>query len=396
MTKRILQFGVLLSILSFSLGVSAQEKPRVQDYPRMGFWSNWSIGADFGMNIQINKQNGDVFRSLGLGAHVFIQKKFHPLWNVRLYIGLPRFTSTAKYPADRYGTAGADMMWSIMNAFSYDPERPVDLFIMAGSGIGYRLGNSGNGNWCLYARGGMEFDWYINEHNTLFIDGLVGVDDVCNPKFWFKGSPVSGRCNAYLGIGYMYNFGLTKADKELVACCNSDKNNDCDALNEQIEALSSDLAVSKAKEKKLEQQIDDLENQLKNAQKPVNDDLQKRIDEMKKDQYTYYALPFSVNFATDQKDVSDAEQVKIKAIANIMKSNTDLKLNVVGFCDQTGTPEYNNKLSKQRAEKVKDILVNKYGIDEGRLTVEGKGIDTTFGEGKNAISRRVSFYRMIE
>ncbi len=396
MTKRILQFGVLLSILSFSFGVSAQEKPRVQDYPRMGFWSNWSIGADFGMNIQINKQNGDVFRSLGLGAHVFVQKKFHPLWNVRLYIGLPRFTSTAKYPADRYGTAGADMMWSIMNAFSYNPDRKVDLFIMAGSGIGYRLSNGANGNWCLYARGGMEFDWYINEHNTLFIDGLVGVDDVCNPKFWFKGSPVTGRCNSYLGIGYMYNFGLTKADKELVACCNSAKNDNCDALQEQVNDLANELTNSKDRERKLESRIEDLEDQLKNAQKPVNDELAKRIEDMKKDQYTYYALPFSVNYATNQKDVTDAEQAKLKAIAKIMKDNSDLKLNVVGFCDATGTNEYNQKLSKERAEKVKDILVNKYGIDSDRLTCEGRGIEETFGTGKNAISRRVSFYRMIE
>ena len=396
MTKRILQFGVLLSILSFSLGVSAQEKAKVQDYPRMGFWSNWSIGADFGMNIQINQQNGSVFRSLGLGAHVFLQKKIHPLWNVRLYIGLPRFTSTTKNPADRYGTAGADMMWSIMNAFSYDPDRPVDLFIMAGSGIGYRLSNGANGNWCLYARGGMEFDWYINEHNTLFIDGLVGVDDVCNPKFWFKGSPVSGRCNSYLGIGYMYNFGLTKADKELVACCNSEKGDDCAALQRQLDELLADMAASKAREDKLKDDNERISDELAACMKGNNDDLQKRIDQMKNDQYKYYALPFSVNYGTDQYEVSDAEMAKVKAIANIMKADSDLKLNVVGFCDNTGKSDYNVKLSKKRADKVKDILVKKYGIAEDRLTTEGKGIDTTFGDGKNAISRRVSFYRMIE
>lgn len=396
MTKRILQFGVLLSILSFSLGVSAQEKAKVQDYPRMGFWSNWSIGADFGMNIQINQQNGSVFRSLGLGAHVFLQKKIHPLWNVRLYIGLPRFTSTTKNPADRYGTAGADMMWSIMNAFSYDPDRPVDLFIMAGSGIGYRLSNGANGNWCLYARGGMEFDWYINEHNTLFIDGLVGVDDVCNPKFWFKGSPVSGRCNSYLGIGYMYNFGLTKADKELVACCNSIKE-PVDNCQEQLDALLEEIAAGKKREDKLQQDKQTLEEELAKCRKqPADNDLQKRIDKMKADQYKYYALPFSVNYATDQYEVSDAEMAKVKAIANVMKADSDLKLNVVGFCDKSGSDEYNKKLSEKRAQKVKDLLVKKYGIDEDRLTVEGRGIDTTFGDGRNAISRRVSFYRMIE
>lgn len=400
MTKRILQLGMLLCILSFTFGVSAQEKAKVQDYPRMGFWSNWSIGADLGLNIQMNQQNGDIYRSLGLGAHVFVQKKFHPLWNVRLSLGLPRITKDSNGPYDRYGTAMVDLMWSLMNAISYDPERKVDLFIMAGSGIGYRNTSSAMGKWELYARGGLEFDWYVSEHSTLFIDGLVGVNDVCNPKFWFKGSSLTGECNAYVGLGYMYNFGLTKADKELLAQKSNMSSENCDALNDQINDLASELANSKQNERRLENRVNDLENELamakRNQADQNNNELQKRIDQMKNDQLTYYALPFSVNFATNQSEVTAAEQPKVKAIANVMDADKDIKLNLVGFCDATGTDEYNQKLSEKRAQNVKDMLVNKYGIDADRLTCDGKGKTVAFGDGENPINRRVSFYRVIE
>ena len=401
MTKKFLQFGLLLSILSFSMSAFAQdkEKPRVQDYPRVGFWSNWSIGADLGLNIQMNQQNGSIYRSLGLGAHGFFQKKFHPLWNVRLYLGVPRITKDANGPADRYAAAGADMMWSLMNAISYNPERKVDLFIMAGNGISFLIGTPGeNGKWSLYSRGGMEFDWYVSKHSTIFIDGLVGVYDVVNPKTWFTGNSRLGACNAYVGLGYMYNFGLTKADQELFAQKNAANN--CDALNDQINDLASELATSKQNERKLENRVNDLENELAMAKKNQNDaansELQKRIDQMKNDQLTYYALPFSVNYDVNQYTVTDEEQIKLKAIANVMKADSDLKLNIVGFCDATGSDEYNQKLSQKRAETVKNVLVKKYGVDGDRLTCDWKGKTVAFGDGQNAINRRVSFYRMID
>lgn len=402
MKKKILQFGLLLSILSFSVSVFAQEnveKPKVQDYPRVGFWSNWSIGADLGLHIQMNQQNGSIYRSLGLGAHGFFQKKFHPLWNVRLYLGVPRITKDNNGPADRYAAAGADMMWSLMNAISYDPERKVDLFIMAGNGISFLLGGTAeNGKWSLYSRGGMEFDWYVSKHSTIFIDGLVGVYDVVNPKGWFKGDPRTGALNAYVGLGYMYNFGLTKADQELFA--QKEKANNCDALNDQINDLASELASCKQNERRLEDRVNDLENELamckKNNNEAANKELQDRINQMKNDQLKFYALPFSINYATNQSEVPAGEQVKVKTIAKVLESDKDLKLKIVGFCDATGSDEINQKLSEKRAENVKKMLVNKYGIAEDRLTCEGKGKTIVFGDGACAIDRRVSFYREIE
>lgn len=401
MTKKILQFGVLLSILSLSLSVSAQEKPRVQDYPRMGFWSNWSLGADFGYNMQIRNAGDDTYYH-GFGGHIFFQKKIHPLWNIRLSLGMPRMNQKTKDGSldNKYGTATVDAIWSIINAFNYNPDRKVDLHWLGGFGVAINGKDDNNlGMASLYARTGLGLDFFLSEHSTLFIEGILGMNDIPFPTNWWKGGPIQ-QCNANIVLGYMYNFGLTKADQELLAQKGSLRNDNCDALNDQINDLASELASSKQSERRLENRVNDLENELAMAKKNQGDannsELQKRIDQMKNDQLTYYALPFSVNYATNQSDVADAEQAKLKAIANVMKADSDLKLTVVGFCDATGSDEFNQKLSQKRAENVKDILVKKYGVDGDRLKCEWKGKTVAFGDGENAVNRRVSFYRMIE
>jgi outer membrane protein OmpA-like peptidoglycan-associated protein len=41
---------------------------------------------------------------------------------------------------------------------------------------------------------------------------------------------------------------------------------------------------------------------------------------------------------------------------------------VQGFTDNRGTPEYNMKLSRERAESVADYLVKSFKLDSGRVT----------------------------
>ena len=42
-----------------------------------------------------------------------------------------------------------------------------------------------------------------------------------------------------------------------------------------------------------------------------------------------------------------------------------------GFCDKKGTPEYNMKLSRERAEAVADSLVKNFKLNSGRVTTKG-------------------------
>ncbi len=57
-----------------------------------------------------------------------------------------------------------------------------------------------------------------------------------------------------------------------------------------------------------------------------------------------------------------------------MKKNPDAKVTITGYADKdTGTADFNQKLSERRAQAVYDILTNNYGISGDRLVKAAEG-----------------------
>ncbi|MCL6267846.1 OmpA family protein [Flagellimonas myxillae] len=87
----------------------------------------------------------------------------------------------------------------------------------------------------------------------------------------------------------------------------------------------------------------------------------------------------------------------IRQISQVLMQEGSMNLKIVGHTDSDGSDESNLQLSKDRAEAVKNALVNVYGIGADRLVSEGKGEsepvgDNTTTDGK-AQNRRVEFIR---
>ena len=81
-------------------------------------------------------------------------------------------------------------------------------------------------------------------------------------------------------------------------------------------------------------------------------------------------------------------------VSKVIKDATS-PVKIVGHTDSDGDEAANLKLSQQRAEMVKNILVKEYGIDESKLTTEGRGeaqpvAANNSAEGR-AQNRRVEF-----
>ncbi len=80
-----------------------------------------------------------------------------------------------------------------------------------------------------------------------------------------------------------------------------------------------------------------------------------------------------LNFDFNKADVKKIYYSDLKEIADILKNNPDLKVEIAGYTDNVGSEEYNAKLSQKRAEAVKKVLIKVYGIDAKKLTAKGYG-----------------------
>ncbi len=84
----------------------------------------------------------------------------------------------------------------------------------------------------------------------------------------------------------------------------------------------------------------------------------------------------TVRFKINSAVISDEEAVNVYNVAQWMKANPQTKVYVQGYADKdTGTAAYNMELSQRRGQSVVDALVNQYGIDPSRLTIQANGSD---------------------
>lgn len=101
--------------------------------------------------------------------------------------------------------------------------------------------------------------------------------------------------------------------------------------------------------------------------------------------------PVSIYFDFDKYDFTTRSLIIISQVAQKMKEDTSLKVEIRGYTDIDGTDKYNEILSKRRAQATKDELVNMYGISADRIDANGEG-KLKFGDRKyHAVNRRCDF-----
>ncbi len=80
----------------------------------------------------------------------------------------------------------------------------------------------------------------------------------------------------------------------------------------------------------------------------------------------------NIQFEYNSSALTEDSQPGILMLADFLKRNPDLKVELAGHTDNVGSESYNKKLSADRAEVVRQALVGN-GIDETRLTAKGYG-----------------------
>jgi outer membrane protein OmpA-like peptidoglycan-associated protein len=153
-------------------------------------------------------------------------------------------------------------------------------------------------------------------------------------------------------IGFAYNFpqrGFKRPDKPIIP--------DYSPYTTKISELERQITAADANAKKLADEL----NAEKNK-KPVN------ITKTE-----YITAPMAIFFPIDVSKLTEKDLINLGNFADMIKKSGN-KFKIMGSADkETGNKKYNMKLSEQRANRVYDVLVNKFGVNPSQLEVIAKG-----------------------
>jgi outer membrane protein OmpA-like peptidoglycan-associated protein len=94
-----------------------------------------------------------------------------------------------------------------------------------------------------------------------------------------------------------------------------------------------------------------------------------------------------VLFDTNKYTLKPNAQVSLAKVATILTLYPNLKVQVEGYTDSTGAPAYNQTLSENRADAVRDFLVQN-GVPQANVTAQGFGATNFVADNSTAEGRQ--------
>lgn len=184
----------------------------------------------------------------------------------------------------------------------------------------------------------------------------------------------------------MFRQGITAAGQETERLEDQDAARTKAALASSQEALNAQKAAGAATSKELEsERLRRVEAEKRAAQ--ASADLARLASVKQEERGTVITLSGSVLFASNKYALLPAAQVKLGQIAEALLAGDPTSTFVVeGHTDSQGKPAANQELSVNRANSVRDYLVQ-HGIAADRVTSEGHGSDRSIADNKSAEGR---------
>jgi len=341
---------------------------------------NWYIGANVGIGTPIakftNEKNEEIGRLKGfapkLGVRVGknLTTVFGLALDADLYIesteksAMKQKTIVDAINVDILGT------FNLSNAFGgYKGEpRPFEVIGLIGGGYSHTYGNASSG---LNAKAGLDFAFNLGaaKNLQLYIEPAVVMGQP-SPRWANPFRKANGKWNGVgqVSVGLNYKFGNSNGSNNFKIEQLRDQA-EIDGLNAKINELRAD---NKAKDGKIAadgRTIADLKAQLAACQaRPAQTIIEERI--IKEVNSTLQPI---VIFGQGKTTVDAAGMASCEMVAKYMKNHPESKVKILGYASPEGSKEVNDRIAKQRAESVKNVLVKKYKIAADRLEAEGQG-----------------------
>ncbi|HBT86200.1 MAG: OmpA family protein [Fermentimonas sp.] len=380
------KFSLLLFTALVAFSISAQEVQNVSQgtvYLKNKASDNWYIGLGGGTNLYMTQGENDADANFGdrLGwmGQLEVGRWNSPNWGARLVLDGGNIAHVANGidPEQNWLGGHVDLMYNVINAWgSYNPDRVYSLIPYLGIGYMYGLNEDWkrpnedgdlfkHQNQSLTYNVGLINNFQVSKNVALFVElGWRVMQET------FDGSGISGDFeydSMFTGTAGV-KFGLGgKQDFTPAELMDYNLIND---LNSQINRL-------RAENEQLRQRPESC---------PECPEVQPTV--VSEAVYVPNVVFFRINSST----IDRGQQVSVYNTAEYMKANSDAKVNIVAYADrQTGTPEYNFALSERRARAVADALINEYGINSDRISIDWKG-DTEQPYAENDWNRVAIFF----
>ena len=369
-----------MSIL-VAFGISAQETQNVSHgdiYLKNKKSDNWFMTLGGGANTFFGNGfgDGDYIDATSWVGQLSVGKWISPIFGARLAVNVAQHEHYSQhqqlndYVSSNSINPHVDVMWNATNALvGYKADRLYNFIPYVGVGglIGMEKDFGGNTDLELSWNMGLINNFQLSNNFSIFVElAATMVKDNFGTRFTQNNDgDYSYDAIGQALVGVKFGLGgkqdFTKAelmDHDLINRLNSDINR----LRAENETLS--------KRPEFCPDCPEVEPQV-----------------MVADVYVPNVVFFRINSA----NIDRQQQISIYNTAEYLKSNPNATVEITAYADkETGTPDYNMKLSEKRAKAVADALTKQYNIDSSRISVDWKG-DTVQPYGENDWNRVAIF-----
>ena len=323
-------------------------------------WKSFSyVEAQGGM--QLTSTNAPMDKLMMPTAALSLGHYFTPVVGARLHVNAWQaksgFADLDQYYKWKYITPDLDLMVNLSNLFGSNQDRMLNVILLGGVGLNYAWNNDeladlgvapqriplawDDNRLSHNLRAGLRFETNQSKPLGLSLElNANSLDDRFNSK---TNDADDWQFTAMIGLNFRFGYKNNKCCAEQ---CHVVEPTPAPVVEEPAPVVEEPAPVVPAEPVKVAREV-------------------VRTEPVSLHREAFYAICVSDN---------ETPSAVMNDVAEFMKQYKDVKVTVVGYADRgTGNPSINMGYSQKRAEKFRNDLVSRYGVDASRITIDAKG-----------------------
>ena len=338
------------------------------------FLDNWSIGISAGGTTPLTHHS--FFGNMRPITGIELNKQLTPVFGFGLEAVGSFNTSQSRTIFDRSNVSllGLVNLNNLLGTYTGVP-RPFEIEAVAGIGwLHYYMNReTGSDQNSMSTKLGLNFNFNLGESKawTLALKPALVYDmnAMGSEAVRFH----SGRAVWEISVGLKYHFGCSNGKHHFTKVRAYDQQ-EVDVLNAKINELHTQAGKDAEALQEAVRKVTELEAALDKCRNQEPKIVKDTIDNTKK------TLESVITFRQGKTTIDNSQLPNIERIATYLKNHKEASVVIKGYASPEGSAEVNERIAQQRAEIVKKMLMDRYGIAGKRIVAEGQGIGNMFEE----------------